>query len=79
MSPDVVRRKLLAIANYLRDLRRYEGSTFDVFMERHYEVERILELLIMRANDIIIHLLVSRGEALPASYGAAFCEPGKSG
>ena len=79
MSPDVVRRKLSAIANYLQDLRRHEGITFDALMERHYEVERILELLIMNASDIIVHLLSSRGEAPPASYRAAFLRAGEVG
>ena len=79
MSPDVVRRKLSAVANYLRDLRRHEGITFEAFMERHYEVERILELLIMNASDIIMHLLSSRGEAPPVSYRAAFLRAGEVG
>ena len=79
MSPDVVRRKLSAVANYLRDLRCHEGITFEAFMERHYEVERILELLIMNASDIIMHLLSSRGEAPPVSYRAAFLRAGEVG
>ena len=79
MSPDVVRRKLSAVANYLKDLHRHEGITFEVFMEHHYEVERILELLIMNASDIIVHLLSSRGEAPPASYRAAFLRAGEVG
>ena len=79
MSPDVVRRKLSAVANYLRDLRRHEGITFEAFMERHYEVERILELLIMNSSDIIMHLLSSRGEAPPVSYRAAFLRAGEVG
>jgi len=79
MSPDVVRRKLSAVANYLKDLHRHEGITFEAFMERHYEVERILELLIMNASDIIVHLLSSRGEAPPASYRAAFLRAGEVG
>jgi len=79
MSPDVVRRKLSAVANYLKDLRRHEGITFEAFMERHYEVERILELLIINASDIIMHLLSSRGEAPPVSYRAAFLRAGEVG
>jgi uncharacterized protein YutE (UPF0331/DUF86 family) len=79
MSPDVVRRKLSAIADYLKDLRRHEGITFEAFMERHYEVERILELLIMNASDIIMHLLSSRGEAPSATYRAAFLRAGEIG
>jgi len=79
MSPDVLKRKLAAIAGYVEDLRRHEGISFDEFMSRHYEIERILELMIMNASDIILHMLTARGEATPASYRAAFLRAGELG
>jgi uncharacterized protein YutE (UPF0331/DUF86 family) len=79
VSPEVVRKKLSAVAVYLQDLQRHEDITFEVFMERHYEIERILELLIMTASDIIMHLLSARGEAAPSSYRAAFLRAGELG
>jgi uncharacterized protein YutE (UPF0331/DUF86 family) len=79
MSPDVLKRKLSAIANYLQDLRRHEGITFDEFMAHHYEIERILELLIMNASDIIMHLLSSKGEAPPSTYRSSFLRAGELG
>jgi uncharacterized protein YutE (UPF0331/DUF86 family) len=77
MSPEVVKRKLAAIAAYCGDLRRHEGISFDEFMRRHYEIERILELIIMNASDIVLHLLAQRGEPAPASYRAAFLRAGE--
>lgn len=77
MSPEVVKRKLGQMAAYLKDLKRHEGIPFEMFMERHYEIERILELLIMTASDIILHLISFRGEAAPASYRAAFLRAGE--
>ncbi len=79
MSPEVVNRKLGQMATYLKDLRRHEGISFDLFMERHYEIERILELLVMSASDIILHLVSLRGDAAPASYRAAFLRAGETG
>lgn len=79
MSPDVVMKKLSAVAGYLQDLRRFDGITFEEFMERHYEIERILELLIMTSCDIVIHLLSSRGDSIPSSYRAAFLRAGDLG
>lgn len=79
VSPEVVSRKLSSVAVYLQDLRRHENITFEEFMERHYEIERIIELLIMTSSDIVIHLLSSRGEAVPSSYRAAFLRAGELG
>jgi uncharacterized protein YutE (UPF0331/DUF86 family) len=79
LSPEVVKKKLSAIASYLEDLRRHEGITFDRFMERHYEIERILELLIMNASDVVLHLISTRGEPAPASYRTAFLRAGELG
>jgi len=79
MSPEVLHKKLSALSGYLTDLRRHEGISFDRFMERHYEIERILELLIMTASDIVFHLLVSAGEPPPVSYRAAFLRAGELG
>ncbi len=79
MSPDVLRRKLSAVAVYIQDLRRHENITFEEFMKNHYEIERILELLIMTASDIVMHLLSSRDEAAPSSYRAVFLRAGELG
>ena len=77
MSPDVVKKKLESITKYLNDLLPYKKITFDDFMQRHYEIERILELLVMTASDIVFHLLTDKGEPAPASYKAAFLRAGE--
>ena len=78
MSPEVAQRKLGQMATYLKDLQRHEGISFELFMERHYEIERILELLVVTASDIVLHLISLRGEAAPASYRAAFLRAGEN-
>jgi len=48
-------------------------------MQKHYEIERILELLIMTASDIVFHLITDKGEPVPSSYKAAFLRAGELG
>ncbi len=77
MSPEVVKKKLESITNYLNDLLPYKKITFDEFMLKHYEIERILELLVMTASDIVFHMISDKGESAPASYKAAFLRGGE--
>lgn len=79
MSPEVLSKKLVALSNYLEDLKRYRNVSFEAFMERHYEIERILELLVMTASDIVFHLLSTAGEPPPTAYRAAFLRAGEKG
>lgn len=79
MSPEVVRRKLARMAEYLEELRPYGESLFETFWEDHYKIERLIELLVMAASDIVIHLLDSRGDPMPVSYRSAFLRAGESG
>jgi len=77
MSPEVLSKKLVSMSKYLNDLLPYRDITFEIFMEKHYEIERILELLIMTASDIIFHLLSAQGEPAPTSYRTAFLRAGE--
>lgn len=79
MSPDVVNKKLVSLITYLKDLQQYKDITFDEFMKRHYEIERLLELLVITASDITFHLLSARGEHVPTSYRTAFLRAGEIG
>lgn len=77
MSPEVVKKKLESISNYLKDLLPYKKIKYDEFMQKHYEIERILELLVMTAGDIVFHLISDKGEPAPSSYKAAFLRAGE--
>jgi uncharacterized protein YutE (UPF0331/DUF86 family) len=79
MSPEVVKKKLILLTTYLNDLIPYRKITFDEFMQEHYAIERILELLVMTACDITFHLVTAKGEPAPASYRAAFLRAGELG
>jgi uncharacterized protein YutE (UPF0331/DUF86 family) len=77
VSPDVVRKKLVSLTTYLNDLLPYKKIKFNEFMQKHYEIERILELLIMTSSDIVFHLIADKGEPAPVSYKAAFLMAGE--
>ncbi len=79
MSPDVVNKKLILMTTYLNDLLLHKDITFDKFMERHYEIERMLELLIITASDIVFHLIGAKGEPMQCSYRSAFLRAGEIG
>lgn len=79
MSPEVLSKKLSSMSTYLNDLTQNKDITFDVFMDKHYEIERILELLIMTACDIVFHLISGHDEPTPATYRTAFLRAGEIG
>ena len=79
MSSEVINKKLVSMSKYLSDLLPYRDITFEIFMDKHYEIERILELIIMTASDIIFHLLSVKGEPAPVSYRTAFLIAGERG
>jgi len=79
MSPEVLNKKLSLMTTYLNDLMPYKDISFENFMEKHYEIERLLELLVMTASDIVFHLISAKGEPAPTSYKAAFLRAGEMG
>jgi uncharacterized protein YutE (UPF0331/DUF86 family) len=79
MSPEVIARKLSRMSQYLRDLAPYRDAAYRDFMADHYKVERLLELLLMTASDIVFHLLAVQDEPAPSSYRAAFLRSGEMG
>lgn len=79
MSPEVVNRKLAFITTYLKDIKPYETISFEEFMRKHYEIERLIELLLISASDIIFHLISAKGDPASTSYRAAFLRAGELG
>jgi|WetSurMetagenome_2_1015567.scaffolds.fasta_scaffold32441_2 uncharacterized protein YutE (UPF0331/DUF86 family) len=79
MSPEVIARKLSRMSQYLQDVAPYKTLGYKDFMTDHYKLERLIELLLMTASDIVFHLLSMKGEAPPGSYRAAFLRAGEIG
>lgn len=79
MTPEVLTRKLTVMTKYLNELKKYSDISFDTYLKDHYAVERIFELLIITACDIIFHLLTKNNEPPPSTYSSAFIRAGKIG
>lgn len=77
MTIAVLNRKKAFLINYLENLQKFENVTFKEFMDHHYAIERLLELLVGVSCDIIFHLLAERGEETPTTYRTAFLRAGE--
>lgn len=71
MAPDVLLRKLTYLRKLLEDLSPYKNASFAQVEAEHYKLERLLELMVMAATDILNHLLAERGKTA-VSYKSAF-------
>ena len=71
MPPDVLLRKLAYLRQLLADLAPFQNMALTDMMTRHYTVERLFELLVMTASDILFHELAAQGIS-PDSYRDAF-------
>lgn len=78
MTRDVLARKLERLRTYLADLAPHAGKSVDEVREDSYEIERLLELLVQVAVDIVSHELAERG-AVPESYRDTFIRAGEQG
>lgn len=71
MVPDVLLRKLTYMRRLLHDLAPFKGASLAEVEAEHYKIERLFELLVMAASDILHHLLAEQGQ-IPTSYKEAF-------
>jgi uncharacterized protein YutE (UPF0331/DUF86 family) len=71
VTPEVLLRKLDYLRQLLADLAPYEGATLAEVRAEHYKLERLFELLVMTASDILFHQLAEQGMT-PDSYRGAF-------
>ena len=77
MTLEVLNRKKESLIKYLDDLKKYEEHSYQQFLEDHYSVERILELIIMVSSDVVFHLISEKGKDIPSSYRSAFLKAGE--
>lgn len=78
MAPEVVVRKLDTLRSLLAELEKHAGATAEEIRRDPYRVERLLELLVTAAADLLSHLLAERGEQ-PGTYREIFRRSGEQG
>ncbi len=71
MTRDVLIRKLGHLRTYLGDLEPHRGKSPKQVLEERYEIERLLELVVQVAVDIVSHELAERG-VVPETYRKTF-------
>lgn len=78
MSPEIINEKINRIVEYLKVLEKYQDISFQDFSdEKHYTIERILELLVTTATDLLMHKMVVENESLPTTMRATFLRAGE--
>ena len=78
MANDVLLRKLLYLRKLLADLAPLRTARIEEVLAEHYKIERLLELLVMAASDLLFHLLAERGITV-LSYREGFKRAAESG
>lgn len=71
MGREVLARKLNYLRQLLLDLTSFADATLADVTAEHYKLERIFELLVMTASDILFHTLAEQN-LNPDSYREAF-------
>ena len=71
MTNEVLLRKLTYLRQLLDDLAPYRSANMSEVTAEHYKLERLLELLVATATDILFHLLAEHNKS-PNSYRDAF-------
>ena len=78
MTAEVLLRKLVYLRQLLRDLEMYRSASLSEVAAEHYKLERLFELLVVAASDVLNHLLAEQG-IVADSYRAAFRLAGEQG
>lgn len=79
MSPEVTRRKLVYLKQYLSHLEKFKKISKKDYPKHHFEIERLLQLIVEVACDINSHIVVRRNEKPPPDYYQSFIDLGKTG
>ena len=77
MSPEILARKLTLITGSLQDLQNVYSKNYTDYLKTHYAIERLIEVLVRAAVDVLFHLYSLREEPPPVSDSAAFLRAGE--
>ena len=78
MTPEVLLRKLAYLRQLLADLAPFANAPLAEVRAEHYRLERLFELLVVSASDVLFHQLAERGLSA-TSYRHVFKLAGEQG
>ena len=82
VNPQVVRRKLIKMDGYLKELQDLQGYAYSEYLSNNLvrrSAERLLQLLVDVAADINTHVIVDEDFAPPSDYYTSFIKAGEVG
>jgi len=82
VDPDVMRRRIDALARYVARLEAFRTTARDAFArdeDQHQLAERYLHLAVESTLDIAHHLIADRNLPTPDTYRDAFATLGREG
>ncbi|MDP2210658.1 MAG: DUF86 domain-containing protein [Candidatus Aquicultor sp.] len=75
LNTDLVRRKLVSLQGYLKELQQLSGVTFEEYkadFTKRRAVERLIQLLVETASDINAHVALEVTGNPPTDYYTSF-------
>jgi uncharacterized protein YutE (UPF0331/DUF86 family) len=78
MSPQILKEKLERLNEYLESLSKYKDISYKNYLANdHFAIERIIELLVTTATDILMHKMSLKGESIPTTLRTVFLRAGE--
>lgn len=78
MPPLITESKLEQLAGFLEKLQRFEKINYEEFEDdKHFAVERLLELMVICASDTLLNLFSYLKEDMPTTLKTTFLRAGE--
>lgn len=78
MPPLITESKLEQLAGFLEKLQRFEKISYEDFEDdKHFAVERLLELIVICASDTLLNLFAYLKEDMPTTLRTTFLRAGE--
>ena len=72
MTTDVINRKILQLITYLEDMKPYSSLSFEEYYAYRYTVERLVQLFVDTAVDLLAHIHKAKYKKSGKTYVQTF-------
>jgi uncharacterized protein YutE (UPF0331/DUF86 family) len=78
MSPQITKKKVEKVFEYLKVLEKYQDISYEDFLaDAHFISERLLKLLVNTSADLLMHKMALVGESIPTTMRTTFLRAGE--